>query len=296
MVNKEINNQLSDHEFMRYSPHLLLQEVGEKGQLALRRSRVLIIGLGGLGSPVALYLGAAGVGHLTLADDDQVELSNLQRQIVFDKQQLKESKVTAAKARLLQLNSELKVTTIPRRLTEYALNEAVARVDLVIDCTDNMPSRQQINAACVQQQKPLIIGAGIRMEGQLISFDTRREGSACYHCLFPYSETQEMANCSNSGVLGPIVGTIGSLQALEAIKYLTGMTVPSFNRLMRFDGNSLQWQTLTVTKNPRCPVCSGIATENTARADIAGAITAGAIKSSVNNHSAESSSAPEKRN
>ncbi len=288
MVNMEMNNQLTDQEFMRYSPHLLLQEIGEKGQLALRRSRVLIVGLGGLGSPVSLYLGAAGVGHLTLADDDQVELSNLQRQIVFEQQQLKQSKVAAAKTRLLQLNSHLNITTIPRRLTEGTLSEAVARVDLVIDCTDNMPSRQQINAACVQQQKPLIVGAGIRMEGQLISFDARRRDSACYHCLFPYSETQEVANCSNSGVLGPIVGTIGSLQALEAIKYLAGMTVPSFNRLMRFDGNSLQWQTLAVTKNPRCPVCSGTAAENTARADIAGA-----NKSSVDNHSAESSSAPE---
>lgn len=290
MVNKGRDNQLSDHEFMRYSPHLLLQEIGEKGQLALRRSRVLIIGLGGLGSPVALYLAGAGVGHLDLADDDQVELSNLQRQIVFDQQQLKQSKVSAAKARLLQLNSHLKITAIPRRLADDALSEAVARVDLVIDCTDNMPSRQQINAVCVEQQKPLIVGAGIRMEGQLISFDARRADSACYHCLFPYSETQEVANCSNSGVLGPIVGTIGSLQALEAIKSLTGMTVPSFNRLMRFDGTNLQWQTLAVTKNPQCPVCSGSADAVTARAN-----KSRADKSSVNNHSVASSSAPENR-
>jgi molybdopterin/thiamine biosynthesis adenylyltransferase len=252
--------RLTDQEYMRYSAHLLLEDVGEKGQLALRNAKVVIVGVGGLGAPVALYLAAAGVGHLVLVDDDHVELTNLQRQIIFTQQQLKQTKVSAAKASLVQLNPHIHVTAIPARLTldsaKHQMAEMLADVDLVIDCTDNMPTRQVINKICVTHKIPLIVGAGIRMEGQLISFNAKQADSACYHCLYPFDETAEVHNCSTSGVLGPLVGVIGSLQALEAIKYLTGMSVSSFNRLMRFDGKTLQWQHLSVAKDPQCSVCS----------------------------------------
>lgn len=247
---------LTDREYMRYSAHLLLEDVGEKGQLALRNAKVVIVGVGGLGAPVALYLAAAGVGHLVLVDDDHVELTNLQRQIVFTQQQLKQSKVSAAKASLAQLNPHIHVSAIPVRLTLDSANNQMADVDLVIDCTDNMPTRQVINKICVMQKLPLIVGAGIRMEGQLISFNAQDADSACYHCLYPFDDTAEVNNCATSGVIGPLVGVIGSLQALEAIKHLTGMPVSSLNRLMRFDGKTLQWQHLLVVKNRDCAVCA----------------------------------------
>lgn len=252
--------KLTDQEYMRYSSHLLLEEVGEQGQLALRNSKVLIVGVGGLGAPVALYLAAAGIGHLFLADDDHVELSNLQRQIIFNQRQLKQNKVNAAKESLAQLNPHVGVTAITQRLTLDSANkqmaDMLAEVDLVIDCSDNMHTRQAINKICVMQKIPLIVGAGIRMEGQLISFNAQLPDSACYHCLYPFTETAEVNNCSTSGVLGPLVGVIGSLQALEAIKCLTAMPVSSLNRLMRFDGKTLQWQHFSVAKDPLCSVCS----------------------------------------
>jgi molybdopterin/thiamine biosynthesis adenylyltransferase len=251
-------DQLSDEEFMRYSAQLMLPDIGESGQLALRSARVLIVGVGGLGSPVAMYLAAAGVGHIYLADDDKVELSNLQRQIVYNQHQLQLHKVTAAQQNLTQLNPHITVTAISQRLDIDNLVHAVSAVDLVIDCSDNMISRQAINVHCVQQHKALIVGAGIGFEGQLISFDASKVDSACYHCLFPFSSDEAPKNCATSGILGPIVGTIGSLQALEAIKYLTGMTVSSFNRLMRFDGMNLQWQNLSISRNADCQVCSDV--------------------------------------
>ena len=251
---------LNDQEYMRYSSHLLLADVGEQGQLALRNAKVLIVGVGGLGAPVALYLASAGVGHLYLVDDDRVELSNLQRQIIFTQQQLKQTKVSAAKSSLAQLNPHINVTAIAERLTldsnSHQITDMLADVDVIIDCTDNMPTRQTINKICVNHKIPLIIGAGIRLEGQLISFNAQQADSACYHCLYPFDETAEANNCSTSGVLGPLVGVIGSLQALEAIKYLTGMPLSSFNRLMRFDGRTLQWQHFSIAKNPDCPVCA----------------------------------------
>jgi len=251
---------LTDQEYMRYSAHLLLEDIGEQGQLALRKAKVLIVGVGGLGAPVALYLASAGVGHLVLADDDLVELSNLQRQIIFTQQQLKQTKVSAAKESLTRLNPHITVTALAQRVTVDSANnqlaDMLADVDLVIDCSDNMPTRQAVNNICVMQKIPLIVGAGIRMEGQLISFNAQDADSACYHCLYPFDETADVNNCSTSGVLGPLVGVVGSLQALEAIKYLAGMPLSSFNRLMRFDGKTMQWQHFSVAKDPNCSVCA----------------------------------------
>ena len=245
---------LSDNEILRYSRHLLLEEVGESGQKALKKARVLIIGLGGLGSPAAIYLGAAGVGSLVVADFDVLEVSNLQRQIAYQSSDIGENKAALIKQRLAELNPEIRVRTVTRKMDQAQLMMELMMVDLVLDCTDNMASRQMINAACVKARVPLIVGAAIRFEGQLMFFDHTQADSACYHCLFPGSE-EETLNCSNSGVLGPVVGTIGTMQALEAIKQLLGFPSALTNKLKLFDGKTLNWQTFTISKDPQCSVC-----------------------------------------
>lgn len=250
---------LSDKEFMRYSAQIMMPEIGESGQLKLKNAKVLIVGMGGLGSPVSAYLAAAGVGKLTLMDDDKVELSNLQRQTIYQQQQLKQTKVTAAAAVLKQQNPFIQIEAIAQRFVENAdCRELVAMADVVIDCTDNMPTRQLINRLCVAEETALIIGAGIGFDGQLISFDAKRADSACYHCLYPFSEeeSEEQKNCASLGVLGPVVAGVGSLQALEVLKYLLGLELASFNRLIRFDAMSLQSQHLMIAKNPECHVCA----------------------------------------
>lgn len=245
---------LSDAEMLRYSRHLLLEEVGEAGQKALKNARVLIIGMGGLGSPAAMYLAAAGVGSLVLADFDTLEVSNLQRQIGYQSSDIGAAKVQLMKERLARLNPEIRVRTINAQMQETQLSMELLLADLVLDCTDNMQSRQMINCACVKAGVPLIVGAAIRFEGQLLFFDHSQSDSACYHCLFPDSDEQSL-NCSNSGVLGPVVGTIGTLQALEAIKHIVGLPSGLKNRLKLFDGKTLEWQTFTVDKDPQCSVC-----------------------------------------
>ncbi len=245
---------LSDNETLRYSRHLLLEEVGESGQKALKKARVLIIGLGGLGSPAAIYLGAAGVGSLVVADFDVLEVSNLQRQIAYQSCDVGKNKAALIKQRLAELNPEIRVRTVTRKMDQAQLMMELMMVDLVLDCTDNMASRQMINAACVTARVPLIVGAAIRFEGQLMFFDHTQADSACYHCLFPGTE-EETLNCSNSGVLGPVVGTIGTMQALEAIKQLLGWPSALTNKLKLFDGKTLNWQTFTISKDPQCSVC-----------------------------------------
>lgn len=245
---------LSDSEMLRYSRHLLLEDIGELGQKNLKSSKVLIIGLGGLGSPAALYLAAAGVGTLVLADFDSVDVSNLQRQIGYQTSDIGMEKVSLMKSRLQDLNPEISVRTINREMKKDQLLMELRMVNLVLDCTDNMHSRQMINAACVQAKTPLIVGAAIRLEGQLMFFDHQKKDTACYHCLFPSSSDLSL-NCSNSGVLGPVVGTIGTMQALEAIKYLTGLPSGIKNKLKLFDGKTLDWQTFVISKDEKCTVC-----------------------------------------
>ena len=245
---------LSDSEMLRYSRHLLLEDIGELGQKDLKNSKVLIIGMGGLGSPAALYLAAAGVGTLVLADFDCVDVSNLQRQIGYQTSDIGAEKVSIMKSRLQDLNPEIRVRTINKEMHKDQLLMELIMVNLVLDCTDNMSSRQMINAACVQAKTPLIVGAAIRLEGQLMFFDHQQKNSACYHCLFPNSDEQAL-NCSNSGVLGPVVGTIGTMQALEAIKYLTGLPSGIKNKLKLFDGKTLDWQTFVISKDEKCTVC-----------------------------------------
>jgi sulfur carrier protein ThiS adenylyltransferase len=245
---------LSEAEMLRYSRHLLLEEVGEAGQIKLKNARVLIIGIGGLGSPAAMYLAAAGIGSLVLCDFDTLEVSNLQRQIGYQSADIGAEKVLLMKQRLQSLNPEIRVRTVNEQMDQTQLSMELMLADLVLDCTDNMNSRQMINKACVQAKVPLIVGAAIRLEGQLMFFDHSQSDSACYHCLFADTEEQAL-NCSNSGVLGPVVGTIGTLQALEAIKYIVGLPSPIKNRLKLFDGKSLDWQTFTINKDPQCRVC-----------------------------------------
>lgn len=245
---------LSDAEQLRYSRHLLLDDVGYEGQQKLKHARVLIIGMGGLGSPAALYLASAGIGHLLLSDFDTIDVSNLQRQITYQSSDIGSAKVEVTKLKLQQINPEIRVRSINREMHEQQLLMELSMLDLVLDCTDNMASRQRINKACVEAKVPLIVGAAIRLEGQLMFFDHRELSSPCYHCLFPNNDEPTLT-CSNSGVIGPVVGTIGTLQALEAIKYFVGLPSGIKNKLKLFDGKTLDWQTFNISKDPACSVC-----------------------------------------
>ena len=246
---------LSDQEKKRYSRHLLLGDIGEAGQLKLSRSKVLIIGLGGLGSPVALYLAASGIGHMLLADGDTLEVTNLQRQIMFDSHGAGELKADLAEARLSGLNPEIEIDVIDQALTEEDLLEYVPDVDLVLDCSDNLETRKAVNKVCVENCIPLVSAAAIRWEGHLMLFDFRKPETPCYECLYPPDATEPVLNCSTSGVVGPLLGVLGSMQALEAIKLLLGMDLDLNGRLLIFDGKYHQWQNFRIQKKDDCSVC-----------------------------------------
>jgi sulfur carrier protein ThiS adenylyltransferase len=258
MTNK---HELSDSEFLRYSRQLLLEDIGPEGQLKLKSASVLIIGLGGLGSPAALYLAAAGVGKLLLADDDQLELSNLQRQILYRTTDISQtSSANQSKARLAQrhlqsLNPLIEVIPFDTRLLGTALADAVANADLVLDCSDNMETRHQVNAACITAQKPLISGSAVGFSGQLLVIEPPYS-QGCYACLYPDKELPQR-NCRTAGVLGPVVGVIGTLQALEAIKILAGLPSALSGKLRLFDGKQQSWSTLQLTRAKHCPACGG---------------------------------------
>ena len=236
-------------DFARYSRQIILREVGVNGQQLLRDSSVLIVGVGGLGSVAALYLAGAGIGRLVLADRDRVELSNLQRQVLYRQADLGKSKIEAARAQLAALNAEVRIDVCEASTWQAE----VPGVDAVLDCTDNFPARFAINAACVTARKPLVSGAAIRFEGQLAVFDARRGDSPCYACLFPQQgEAQE--TCEEAGVLGPTVGVVGSLQALLAIKLLLGIG-DEVGRLHLWNALDMNWKTIRVPRDPRCVVC-----------------------------------------
>ncbi|WP_193452058.1 molybdopterin-synthase adenylyltransferase MoeB [Pseudomonas nitroreducens] len=245
---------LTDNELLRYSRQILLPQIDVDGQLRLKDSRVLIVGLGGLGAPVALYLAAAGVGELHLADFDTVDLTNLQRQIIHDSDSVGVSKVDSAIARLTAINPDVKLVAHRQALDADSLDAAVAAVDLVLDCCDNFGTREAVNAACVAAKKPLVSGAAIRLEGQLSVFDPRREESPCYHCLYGHGSEAELT-CSEAGVVGPLVGLVGSLQALEALKLLAGFGEPLVGRLLLIDALGSRFRELRVKRDPQCAVC-----------------------------------------
>lgn len=247
-------NMLSDEELLRYSRQILLQQIDVDGQLRLKQRSALIIGLGGLGSPVALYLAAAGVGSLHLADFDTVDLTNLQRQIAHDTTSIGVAKVDSAAARLKAINPHLNIRTYPQGLDADSLAAAVAAVDVVLDCSDNFSTRESVNAACVAAVKPLVSGAAIRLEGQLSVFDPRLPSSPCYHCLYGHGNEAELT-CSEAGVVGPLVGMVGSLQALEALKLLAEFGEPLIGRLLLIDALSSKFRELRVKRDPACSVC-----------------------------------------
>ncbi|CAG8999834.1 MAG: Molybdopterin-synthase adenylyltransferase [Candidatus Celerinatantimonas neptuna] len=245
------DKQLTDAELKRYSRHLLLGQIGEQGQQRLKQARVLIVGMGGLGSPVGLYLAAAGVGQLVIADDDVVSESNLQRQVLYSEDQLGESKVAAARERMAAVNSHIHIRPVARRLNEQVLEMEVMQADVVLDCTDNIMTRYAISDACRQANVPLVSGAAVGFDGQLMVFDFREPESACYRCLFPEA-SDAVLNCSTAGVLGPMVGVIGSMQALETIKLLAGIDSPLRGRFSSFDGLSGEWFHLSMKCDPHC--------------------------------------------
>ncbi|TBU96315.1 molybdopterin-synthase adenylyltransferase MoeB [Phytopseudomonas dryadis] len=251
-----MHEHLSDEELLRYSRQILLPQVDIAGQLRLKGSRALIVGLGGLGSPVALYLAAAGVGELHLADFDTVELSNLQRQIAHDTPGIGQRKVDSMLARLAALNPTIALRAHRQALDAGSLAAAVAAVDLVLDCSDNFATREAVNAACVAARRPLVSGAAIRLEGQLSVFDPRRADSPCYHCLYGHGSEAELS-CSEAGVAGPLVGLVGSLQALEALKLLAGFGEPLVGRLLLIDALGSRFRELRVRRDPGCAVCGG---------------------------------------
>ncbi|OWF76814.1 molybdopterin-synthase adenylyltransferase MoeB [Yersinia rohdei] len=252
MLNK---HELSDSEFLRYSRQLLLEDIGPAGQLQLKNARVLIVGLGGLGSPAALYLAAAGVGQLLLADDDPLELTNLQRQILYRTTDISQNKARLAQRQLQNLNPLIEVIAFETRLAGQELLDAVAKVDLVLDCSDNMETRHQVNAACIQAQKSLISGSAVGFSGQLLVLEPPYS-QGCYACLYPDKDLPQR-NCRTAGVLGPVVGVIGTLQALEAIKMLSGLPAALSGKLRLFDGKQQSWSTLQLTRAVNCPVCGG---------------------------------------
>lgn len=252
---------LSDDELLRYSRQILIPRFDVAGQLKLKQARVLVVGCGGLGCPVALYLGAAGVGELTLVDDDQVELANLQRQVAFKQTDLGESKAATLAARIQGINPDIEVHALNQRLTDEALTQAVAGATLVLDCTDNFNTRFALNRACVAARVPLVSGAAIRGEGQLAVYDSRQPDSPCYHCLYPEQGNEDLT-CSEAGVIGPLVGIIGASQAMEAIKVISGVGKPLVGRLLILDAWTMEWREMKLARDPDCPVCQPRNTDN----------------------------------
>ncbi|GHD97729.1 molybdopterin biosynthesis protein MoeB [Pseudocitrobacter faecalis] len=244
---------MNDRDFMRYSRQMLLEDIAVEGQQKLLASRVLIVGLGGLGAPAALYLAGAGVGTLVLADDDEVHLSNLHRQIAFSTHDIARPKAEATRARLAELNPDITLVTLSQRLAGDTLRQAVQDADLVLDCTDNMATRQAINAACVALNTALITASAVGFGGQMMVL-TPPWTQGCYRCLWP-DDAEPERNCRTAGVVGPVVGVMGTLQALEAIKLLSGM--PTGNTLRLFDARAHQWRNLALHRAVDCPVCGG---------------------------------------
>ena len=239
----------------RYSRHILLAQIGNEGQEKLLAARVLIVGMGGLGSPVAMYLAASGIGHLVLTDFDVVELSNLQRQIIHHTDDVGENKVASARAAIHDLNPNVQVTAIPWVLEDDELAREVRDADVVIDACDNFESRFELNAVCWRLSTPLVSAAAMRMDGQVTVFDGRNPDSPCYRCLYSDESTEGEA-CSQVGVLAPLLGIVGSIQATEAMKLIVGMGTPLVGRVMVLDALDMEWRTLKLRKDPHCPVCA----------------------------------------
>ena len=251
---------MNDDQLLRYSRHILLDDIGIEGQQRLLAAHVLVIGAGGLGSPVAMYLGTAGIGTLTIVDDDTVELTNLQRQIAHSMASVGQAKVDSAAATVQAINPEVRVVALRERADAARLNELVAEADLVVDCCDNFATRQAVNAACVWHARPLVSGAAIGFDGQVSVYVTSKRDSRdgvhpCYACIFPPDARFEEARCATMGVFAPLVGIIGSVQAAEALKLLAGVGTPLAGRLEMLDARRMAWTEIRLARDPGCPVC-----------------------------------------
>lgn len=246
---------MNDDQLLRYSRQIMLPDFDIDGQERLLAAKVLIVGLGGLGSPVALYLAAAGVGEVWLADHDTVDTTNLQRQIAHGEADIGSAKVASAANAMRALNADIVLHCLEEKLGGERLDRIVASVDMVVDCSDNFATRFALNAACWRGKKPLVSGAAIRSEGQLLIIDPRREDSPCYRCLYDDAVQDEQLSCSQNGVLAPLVGVIGTLQALEAIKLLANFGTQAVGRLVIFDAKTLEWRSLVLPRSKGCPVC-----------------------------------------
>ena len=246
---------MNDEQLLRYSRHILLDEIGIEGQEKLLTSHVLIIGAGGLGSPVALYLASAGVGNITVVDHDRVDATNLQRQIAHTVARIGSFKVDSVVQAIAALNPDVNVIPINRQADDALLDQLVKQADLVLDCTDNFASRHAINRACVNHRRPLVSGAAIRFDGQVAVYDSRSPGSPCYACIFPDSDVPDETNCASLGVFAPLVGIVGTVQAAEALKLLCSIGQSLTGQLLMLDGRSMQWNAMTLSRNMACTVC-----------------------------------------
>ncbi|HMW22691.1 MAG TPA: HesA/MoeB/ThiF family protein [Burkholderiaceae bacterium] len=246
---------MNDDQLLRYSRHILLDEIGVEGQQRIVAGHALVIGAGGLGSPVLLYLGSAGVGTITVVDHDTVDRTNLQRQIAHNEARVGTPKVTSAAAAIAALNPEVRVQTLQQRADAELLDRLVPQADVVLDCSDNFTTRQAVNAACVRHRKPLVSGAAIGLDGQISVWDARQAGQPCYACVFPPQSEVTEAHCATMGVFAPLVGIIGTMQAAEALKLLAGFGQSLAGRLLMLDGRDLRWHEIAMGRDPACPVC-----------------------------------------
>ncbi len=249
---------MTDEQLLRYSRHILLPEFGVEGQQKLLSASALVIGAGGLGSPAALYLAAAGVGTIVLADGDDVDLTNLQRQILHTAESVGKPKTESGRAALARINPEVKIVPVQQHLGDDALDRLVASATAVLDCSDNFATRHAVNRACVRHRRPLVSGAAVRFDGQVSVFDLRDERSPCYHCLFPENAELEEMRCAVMGVFAPLTGIIGTVQAAEALKVLAGVGETLNGRLLLLDALAMQWRTVKLAKDPSCPVCARV--------------------------------------
>ncbi|MDP3589586.1 MAG: molybdopterin-synthase adenylyltransferase MoeB [Methylobacter sp.] len=246
---------MNDNQLLRYSRQIMLPQIDIEGQQKLLAANVLIIGAGGLGSPAAIYLAAAGVGNITIYDNDVVDLTNLQRQIAHHTPDIGTDKVISTRQTLNQLNPDVEIRAIKQRLEGEQLELEVLQADVVLDCSDNFSTRFAINSACVKHQTPLVSGAAIRFEGQVTVFTPGQNNSPCYNCLYN-SDGEELQNCATNGVIAPITGIVGSIQALEAMKLIMNIGETLAGRLLLLDGLTMEWNTMKLRKNPNCPTCS----------------------------------------
>lgn len=249
---------MNDEQLLRYSRHLLLDQIGIEGQEKILGAHALLIGAGGLGSPAALYLASAGVGRITLADGDTVDLTNLQRQILHTQDRVGQAKALSGQAALARINPEVSVVPITQRVAGEQLETLVASADVILDCCDNFATRHAVNRACVKHRRPLVSGAAIRFDGQLSVFDSRHDGAPCYHCLFPEGEDVDEVRCAVMGVFAPLTGIIGAMQAAEALKLIVGIGEAVTGRLLMLDGLSMEWRSVKFGKDPHCAVCGRI--------------------------------------